>query len=162
MRLSSSGIKLLKSIEQLRLVPYDDQTGAPVYQWTRGATVGFGHLLTPSEWPFVAGGITRLTADLLFNADLSPFEQLITRLVWPVPQHQFDALVTLAYNIGADNFTRSSIVKMIRDPQAEVSYPSKEAAWKAWNKSQGAVNKGLINRRAAEWTLYTTGDYVTW
>lgn len=36
------------------------------------------------------------------------------------------------------------------------------ARGKAWNKSQGKVNAGLTNRRAAEWRIYTSGIYARW
>jgi len=163
MRLSNAGINLLKSIEQLRLLPYNDQTGARAYHWEPGVTIGYGHLVGRGYWPFVCNGIAECNANMLFYHDRMPFEKAInTAIEVELRQHQFDALVILAFNIGGYNAATSSVVKLINDPDAATPYPSLEAAWKAWNKSQGKVNRGLINRRAAEWTLYTTGEYVTW
>ena len=51
---------------------------------------------------------------------------------------------------------------MINDPSAPSTYPSLEDAWKAWNKSQGKVMRGLENRRASEWRIYTEGIYERW
>ena len=36
------------------------------------------------------------------------------------------------------------------------------AAWKAWNKSQGQVMQGLVNRRNAEWDVYSKNIYQRW
>lgn len=158
MRLSTAGIKLLKSIEGLRLRPYHDQTGIRVYRWVDGATIGYGHLVKREEWPFACNGITESCADAVLQRDLAPFERTVNIAVdASLEQHQFDALVMLAYNIGAWAFASSSVVALIDNPKADTPYTSIEAAWKAWNKSRGKVNRGLINRRAAEWTLYTSG-----
>lgn len=163
MRLSNAGINLLKSIEELRLLPYDDQTGARAYHWEPGVTIGYGHLLDRDEWHCVACGISEDHAEALFRHDLIPFEKAIdTAVEIELKQYQFDALVILAFNIGAHSAATSSAVKLINDPDAATSYPSLEEAWKAWDKSQGKVNRGLVNRRAAEWTLYTTGAYTRW
>ena len=157
MRMSETGREFLKSIEELRLQPYDDQTGETIAEWCRGATIGYGHLLTPAEWPWASQGITEDMADRLFEIDLRPFE----RAVGDRPkQHEFDALVLLAYNIGVHNFRNSSVFAMLSG--GDGNYPTLEAAWKAWNKSQGKINRGLVNRRAAEWRIFTTGEYVRW
>ncbi len=77
-------------------------------------------------------------------------------------QYEFDALVMLAFNIGESAFKGSSVVKLVNDPQARTGHASLEAAWKAWNKSQGRVMKGLDNRRAAEWRVFTRAVYARW
>ena len=163
MNMSDAGINFLKSIEGLRLRPYDDQTGERIYEWCKGATIGYGHLISLEEWPWLCNGVLQHVADLMFEDDLAPFEDLVSRhLLTPVQPHQFDALVIFAYNIGAPRFAASSVAKLLRDPRAHTPYPSLEEAWRAWNKSQGKINQGLINRRAAEWRLFTTGAYTRW
>ena len=78
----------------------------------------------------------------------------------PINQNQFDALVSLAYNIGNRNFRDSTIRQQINNSDFNSKkYPTLESAWKAWNISQGQVSKGLINRRKDEWDLYKTGNY---
>ena len=68
----------------------------------------------------------------------------------------------LAYNIGVSGFTNSSAVALINNPSASTPYSSVESAWKAWNRSQGLVSQGLINRRNAEWGVYSNGVYKKW
>ncbi|MGR4070488.1 type VI secretion system PAAR protein [Billgrantia sp. C5P2] len=161
--MSGAGKQWLKDVEQLHLVPYDDQTGREITSWVEGATIGYGHLIYEPEWPLYQEGIDHEQAERLFEEDLAPFVQAVNRAIeTPLMQHQFDAAVMLAYNIGVGAFTSSSAVKLINDPEAVTPYPTLEEAWKAWNKSQGVLNRGLINRRAAEWEMYTKGVYERW
>ncbi|WP_218144007.1 glycoside hydrolase family protein, partial [Nitrosomonas marina] len=59
-------------------------------------------------------------------------------------------------------FLISSVLRMINNPSAKTRYPNLEMAWKAWRKSQGRVMQGLINRRNAEWRIYSEGVYERW
>lgn len=161
--LSSQGETFLKDIEELRLKPYDDQSGEEIDAWVQGATVGYGHLIPKPEWPIYKNGITESQAETLFKSDISSFVNAVNRYInTPLNSHQFDALVLLAFNIGISGFSKSSVVKLINDSNAATPYASIEDAWKAWRISQGEVNQGLINRRAAEWKIYTKGVYQRW
>ncbi len=163
--LSDRGLTLLKDIEQLRLQPYDDQTGKEIIAWTVGATIGYGHLIKRTEWDTYKDGITVSAASILFEQDLSPFVNAVrSNIKVKLKPQQFDALVMLAFNIGAgaSGFSGSSVVKLVNDPEVETNYKNLEAAWKAWSKSQGKVMKGLENRRACEWNVYSQGIYKKW
>ncbi len=162
-QLSTKGENLLKSIEQLSLQPYDDQTGKKITAWVKGATIGYGHLISTSEWDTYKNGINMTQADELFRKDLLPFANAVNEKVTSdLSQHQFDALVILTFNIGISAFGTSSVLKLVNDPAATTSYPDLESAWKAWNKSQGKVMQGLMNRRNAEWNIYSQNIYKTW
>lgn len=162
-KMSDQGVAWLKTVETLSLAVYDDQTGRPTATWVPGATIGYGHLVTSAQWPLYCHGICGAQADALFAQDLSPFEDLVARSARPGLQpNQFDALTILAYNIGSTAFSRSSVLKLVNDPAAPVAYPSLEAAWKAWDTSQGKVMAGLVRRRAAEWQIYSEGVYAHW
>jgi type VI secretion system secreted protein VgrG len=163
MTLSPQGVEWLKQVEGQRLQPYDDQTGRPITAWVPGATVGYGHLIGRGEWDRLAGGVSLEQAEQLLRQDLVPFEQSVARgITAALSQCQFDALVILCYNIGGGNFARSSVVKMINNPRAVTTFATLEAAWMAWTRSQGKVMKGLVNRRGAEWRMYSTGAYPHW
>ncbi|QHI97339.1 glycoside hydrolase family protein [Xylophilus rhododendri] len=157
------GITLLKDIETLRLKPYDDQTGKDIDAWVRGATIGYGQLISQNEWDVYKDGISIDNAEKTFNDKLLPFVNSVQLNVkTPLLQNQFDALVILNYNIGQSAFINSSLLKIINDPTAKTAFDSTEDAWKAFNKSQGKVNNGLINRRASEWNIYNSGVYRKW
>ncbi len=160
---SQKGIDLLKSIEQLATQPYDDQTGKKITSWVKGATIGYGHLIAQSEWGTYKNGITEAQATALFKSDLNPFVSSVkTNVTAKVTQNEFDAMVIFVFNIGRSAFASSSVLKLVNNPSAKTSYPSLEAAWKAWNKSQGKVSAGLTNRRNAEWNIYSKGVYKRW
>ena len=163
MQLSAKGQDWLRKIERLALKPYDDQTGKVITSWCKGATIGYGHLIARSEWEWFQNGITREGAEALFLKDLLPFEDVVREIRRPLAQREFDACVIFAFNIGVDGFRGSTARKMVENPDFKSHvYPSLEAAWKAWNKSQGVVNKGVANRRAAEWDMYSSGIYRHW
>jgi len=157
------GINLLKSIEELATTPYDDQTGKNINAWVEGATIGYGHLVAKPDWSKYKNGLTEAEAHLLFRADISPFVNTIKNKVKvSVTQNEFDAMVILAFNIGQAGFFNSSVLKMVNDPLATTPYTTLENAWKAWDKSQGKISRGLINRRQAEWNIYNKGVYAKW
>lgn len=164
MNISKNGIELLKKLEGSVIrngkhVIYDDQTGTPVIPNTplpRGATIGYGHLIKPGE--NFANGIDENYATELLRHDISVAENAVrTNITAQITQNQFDALVIFAYNIGATNFARSTVVKYINNPQFRPAiYPTMDAAWRAWCKSGGQVMPGLAWRRDAELKLFHT------
>ena len=158
------GEQLLKDIEALRLTPYDDQTGLPITEWIEGATIGYGYLISESEWNQYRDGITEAEADQLFDQTITRYVDTVNRFIKVnLAQNQFDALVLLAYNIGPRAFEISSAVKFINDPSyLSDNFSNLESAWKAFNISQGKVNQGLVNRRNAEWNIYANNVYERW
>lgn len=165
--MSEQGIEFLKHLEGKRVfnnkhVIYDDSTGKRVMPGSplpRGATIGYGHLIQPNE--DFSNGLTEEEAIALFRQDMKTAEKIVRETIKvPISQNQFDALTMLAFNIGMGNFKNSTIVKYINNPDFHSSiYPTKESAWKSWNKTQGKTSKGLINRRNDEWNLFNNGKY---
>ncbi|WP_197038451.1 type VI secretion system PAAR protein [Billgrantia saliphila] len=161
--MSEAGKQWLMEVEQLRLMPYDDQTGREITSWVEGATIGYGYLIPNSEWPIFQNGIELETAERLLEEGVVSYEDVVNQVIEvPLAQNQFDAAVILAYNIGRMAFASSSAVKLINDHEAVTPYHSLEEAWKAWNKSQGRVSPGLVNRRSAEWNIFNSGVYERW
>ena len=70
-------------------------------------------------------------------------------------QNQFDACVSLSFNIGVGGFKKSSVVKRINSDD----FPNVPDAFMMWTKAtingQRQVVKGLVNRRRAEVDLFT-------
>lgn len=160
---SKPALELLKGIEVLRLHPYDDQTGRKCDTWCKGATAGYGHLISKSEWAKFKDGISIAQANEIFAEDVKPTEQAIkSKVISPLSQQQYDALVLLVFNIGVGEFSRSSALKLINDKTAVTNYQTLELAWKAFRKAQGKINNGLVNRRASEWKLWKYGIYERW
>ena len=161
--LSDKGLALLKDIEQCRLYPYHDQTGERVHSWIKHATIGYGHLIHRSAWDVFKHGINHNHAETLLSCDIKPVEHAIKDAVTvALNQHEFDALVLLCFNIGVSALKQSSVIRMINDPRVVTIYATLELAWKAWDKSNGKKNQGLVNRRNCEWDIFTHGIYQRW
>lgn len=157
---SIKGLSLLKTLEGFRGAPYDDQTGKGTDIWIQGATIGYGHLIEQEEWDEFRNGITKEDAEQLLRKDLRPFVEAVrNKTTRSLSQHQFDALVLFAFNIGRRAFSNSSALKLINNSDAQTPYQNLESAWKAWKRTQSGVSPGLINRRKREWKLFSTGAY---
>ncbi len=166
MKISNRGLCWLKDTESKvldthgRHIIYDDKTGKPISAnapLPKGATIGYGHLIKPGE--DFRNGISESKATELLRADIATAERAVRNNIRvPLTQNQFDALISLAYNIGTTNFANSTVVKYINNPKFRSStYPNLESAWKTWNRSQGKISNGLINRRQNEWNMYNNG-----
>lgn len=67
----------------------------------------------------------------------------------PLYQHEFDAYVSLAYNIGTGAFCRSTLVKKLNAKD----YAGACEEIRRWNKAGGKVLPGLVKRREAEYKM---------
>ena len=92
--------------------------------------------------------ITRERADALFADRLArEFEPgVLVNLTREPEQCQFDAFVSLAYNIGVGSFEESSALRKFN----EGDLIGAQRAITLWNKAGGRVMKGLQRRREAE------------
>ncbi len=75
----------------------------------------------------------------------------------PVTQQQFDAMVSLAFNVGAHAFSKSTLVRKLN--AGDVRGAADE--FLRWNKAGGQVLDGLVRRRRAERDLFLTGVQTT-
>ena len=165
MKISKQCEKLLKDIEVLSLQPYDDAVGiksAPIKQYCKGTTIGYGYLIPQNEWDKYKNGITEQQANGLFENKIGKYERSIDTSVVhkDLTQQQFDACVILCYNIGCSGFETSSVCKILNGQKT--NYKSLDDAWLAWNKTQGKVSAGLTNRRKAELNIFHNGIYKRW
>ena len=70
----------------------------------------------------------------------------------PLTQNQFDALVSFAFNIGLPAFRDSTLLRRLNAGNL-AAVPSE---MRRWNKSDGQVVQGLVNRREAEIAQFET------
>lgn len=153
MNLSNVGEEFIKAREQCRLAPYYDQAGLP--------TIGWGHLLSSTAWEPLShfAAIDQAAADALFLADVAPAEHIVERVAatGSTTQAQFDALTSLAFNIGIVGFAGSTVARLVRTgaPIAEI-----RAGFLMWDKVRDPASgilvpsAGLLARRTAEADLY--------
>ena len=145
LRTSEVGLASLKKLEGLRLEAYRCPAGV--------RTIGYGH-----TGPDVHEGLvlTKAEAEGLLRADLDRFEMAVHRLVTrPLTQHQFDAIVCLAFNIGKGGLEASSVIRRLN--AGDVAGAAD--AFRLWNKVRGeggrlVVSPGLAARREVERALF--------
>ena len=90
------------------------------------------------------------TADL--KVMVSKFANSVRKLLKTpcVTQGQFDALCSFAYNAGAGNLSKSSMLSYTNAGDKTAAAD----AFLQWNKAAGKVMNGLTKRREAEKALY--------
>ena len=144
MQVSTAGIALICSFEGLNLKAYDDGVGV----WT----IGFGTTIYPNGIKVRKGDTcTEAQAKAYMAHDLKKFESAVNSAVAvPINQNQFDALVSLTYNIGTGAFKESTLLKKLN----ESDYKNAAAQFNVWNKGGGKIMQGLVNRRAEERKLF--------
>lgn len=143
MKTSRDGIALIKKWEGCRLTAYPDP-GTGGEPWT----IGYGHTSAAGA-PMVKKGmkITQQEADDILVRDLVKYESAVMKALTVLPtQNQFDAMVSLCYNIGPGAFAGSSVVKKFN--ASNISGAAD--AFRLWNKAGGRVMQGLVNRREDE------------
>lgn len=143
MKTSQTGLQLIRKHEGLRLDAYRD----PANIWT----IGYGHTKTARS----GQRITREQAETLLLQDAAQAEQSVKALVKvPLKQNEFDALVSLVFNIGAGNFAKSTLLKKLN----QGSKGEAAAEFEKWNKArvngQLQTLPGLITRRRDERQLF--------
>lgn len=139
MNISPAGLDLIKQFEGLKLNAYVCPAGV--------LTIGYG--TTAGVKPGQA--ITAARAEELLRADVAKFERGVADAVTvPLAQHQFDALVSLAYNIGLGAFRTSTLLRLLN--KGEVASAAKQ--FDRWNRGGQKVLPGLTRRRAAERKLF--------
>ena len=136
---------MIKRFEGCRLKTYAD--GAGIY------TIGYGHTLGVK----IGDIITQQQADSMLSDDLAIFEQAVSEAVFvPLTQGQFDACVSLAFNIGGSNFVRSTLLKKINTG----AWDDARREFTRWNQSGGKIVPGLLTRRMAEASMFGNASPV--
>ncbi len=116
-------------------------------------TVGVGHKILPGEEHLLGKKITDAEIDTLLRKDLQIASDAITKNVnRPLSQNQFNALISLVFNIGAGAFKSSTLLKYLND--GTKSKEDISSAWRAWKKAGGVEQPALVARRQREINLF--------
>ena len=145
MRTSGAGVDLIRHYEGLRLKPYTCPAGI--------ATIGYGSTKYPDgrKVTLVDRQLTEDEADALLASTLVPFEREVNRLVAvEITQGMFDALVSFAFNLGAQSLNGSTLLKRLN--QGDKNGAANE--FKRWVYAAGTVLPGLVKRRESERKLF--------
>jgi lysozyme len=158
MHLGEKGEKLIKHFESCRLTAYQDSKKV----WT----IGWGNTSYESGTRVKKGDkVSQWRADELFRRISQKFVNEVNFLTKGIQlqQHQFDALVSFAYNLGSDidddkiaeGLGDSTLLRLIIE---NTQHPGIPGEFVKWNKSGKKVLPGLTRRRKTEAHLYTTGE----
>lgn len=139
MRVSEQGAALIKFFEGFRANAYPD----PVGIWTIG--YGFTQGVKPGDT------ITKEDADNRLKAELIRFENCVEQNVKVhLTQNEFDAVVSLVYNIGCGAFKMSSLLMSLNAGEKGVAADR----FMDWIRAGGVILPGLVKRRMKERDLF--------
>lgn len=150
MNLSSRGLDFIVSFEGLlkklpdgRYIAY--RCPANVATIYAGCTEGVtdGMIVTEDE------------GKAMFRRELAKHEAAVRRLVKvDLTQNQFDALVSLSFNIGSGALGKSTLLKHLN----KGDYARAASHFHDFKKAGGKVLKGLVRRRAAEAAMFVEDE----
>jgi lysozyme len=144
MKTSAAGRAAISVREGAKLTAYRDSAGV--------LTIGVGHTSAAGA-PTVTAGmrITAAEADKVLSRDLAAVEVDLNRMATvPLNQNEFDALVSLVFNIGATAFRKSTLLRRLNAGDRRGAADQ----FLAWNKitrnGRKVELRGLTTRRQAE------------
>jgi len=145
MKMSEQGRKLLITREGVRLKAYVDSVGV--------MTIGCGHTSAAGP-PHVTAGMTITAAecDDILSRDLVSYERaILDALTVPVEQHEFDALVSICFNVGP-KFATSTCMRRLNAGDRDGA----ASAIMLWNKPPEITGRRQGEQRQFK-TPYRTG-----
>ncbi|MFL0167520.1 glycoside hydrolase family protein [Candidatus Clostridium helianthi] len=147
--ISEKGINFIADYERFYAKPYRGLD-------SQNQTVGYGHVITSSE---NFESLTETEAKALLKKDLQSFVDSVNTMVsgLNLTQCQFDALVSFAYNCGANALKFSTLLKDIR---ANVPMEKIKEDFLMWCNCNGKRALGLYRRRYDEFEMYKDADYT--
>src|SRR5574344_141986 len=145
MKISSKGLELIKEFEGFSANAYLCPAKIP--------TIGYGNTFWEDGRKVKLGEqISKTNAlellELVANKDFA--DKIFPLIKVKVSQNKFDAMVSLAYNIGVGNFSKSTLLKKVNSGD----FDGASNEFLKWNKSGGKELLGLTRRREREKDLF--------
>lgn len=153
--LSKAGLDFIKAYEKLKLAPYDDARNF--------CTIGYGHLIAEkkcsvlakdkdAEYLLYANGIDEKKAKQILEQDLEDTITLVKLAVKvPLHQHEFDALVSLAFNCGG--------IKKFPKLMSNLNSKDYNGCCNEFSDITNNGIPGLVKRRNAEMKMFRNKVY---
>ncbi len=144
MRISRAGLELIKRFEGYR--EHSVPIGAGQHM------IGYGHTKSARE----GLRISEENADaILREYDLPAFESAVSEHVLaPLSQSEFDALVSLAFNIGIEAFLGSEVLALVNSGE-KLRAAEALSGWRTASiEGRTIIVDALVRRRAAERALF--------
>lgn len=154
MKMSQAGIDLIKEFESCELEAYPDKkTGGDPW------TIGWG-----ATGPDIYEGVvwTQEQADERLAKDVEAREAIVNEAVTvDLTQGQFDAMVSIVFNVGYGSKRRNGIIKLRSGEPSTLlqklndgDYAGAAKEFERWVSPGSNVTNGLKRRRAAELKLF--------
>ena len=152
MKISDEGLRLIKSFEGYHThlkdgscAAYLCPAGVPTIGWGCTEGVRLGMVWTKGE------------AEAGLRREIAKFENAVLKSVTvEMNQNQFDAMVSLAYNIGSGAFARSTVLRRFNNGDIAGAAKAFEMWTKALDPKTGKRRelRGLVSRRKREAALF--------
>ncbi|CAB5223925.1 COG3772 Phage-related lysozyme (muraminidase) [uncultured Caudovirales phage] len=148
MRIIKKGIDIIKKYEGFSKAPYLCPSGIPTIGY--GSTFyADGKKVTIHDKPISEEDATQILIYVI--DDFS--KKVIKMLKKELNENQFNALISIAYNIGTGALSKSTLLKKININPDDKSIRDE---FLKWNRGGGKVLNGLVKRRLEESELYFT------
>jgi lysozyme len=151
-KVSNAGRELIKALEGSKSRAYKCSAG----YWT----IGVGHKITAKDtnlesvigreatYNILNEKLDEQEISALLAVDLQDFVRTIVQVVGTkLKPNEFDAVASLAFNIGANAFKRSTLAKKINSGSSPESIALEFLKWSYVGKT---INRGLLKRRYVE------------
>jgi lysozyme len=145
-KLNNSGYLLITEFEGYSAKPYLCSAKVP--------TIGYGntYYADGKRVTMLDKEINKQQAFEMFKSIADKFASKVSNLVkTPLNQNQFNALVSLSYNIGMANFMNSTLLKLVNKNHNDILIGLE---FKKWNKVNKKEVAGLTRRRNYEADIY--------
>lgn len=155
LNVSPKGAAFIQGYEKLELSPYyatQDEKSLGI------ESIGYGMTHYPDGTPvkITDSALTPEQASSMFAELLDQFGAQIQALMTRTPtQNEYDAMLSLAYNIGVAGFRTSTV---LRDFNADLMEASADS-FVLWDEQNHTVLPGLLSRRRAESGIFFNGAY---
>jgi GH24 family phage-related lysozyme (muramidase) len=156
MSLSPQGLEFIKGWEKLSLQPYNDSEGYCTIGWGRlVAKQKCEDLKDSADFNPYRNGVTEAQADSMLKRDIKFAENHVkSRLEVPLYQQEYDALVSLIFNLGTSNGFRKCPKLLLKLNSRDYSGCCDEFADITNNGT-----RGLVKRRQAEMKMFRNKVY---
>ena len=145
MKISPRGLELIKDFEGFSSTSYLDVVNIPTIGWGNtfyedGTKVKMGDQISKTD--------ALKLLEVVANRDFA--DKIFPSIKVKVTQSQFDAMVSLAYNIGTGAFLKSTLLKKVNAGD----FAGAGEEFLRWNKANGKEVLGLTRRREREKQLF--------
>lgn len=143
MKISNSGLLLIKRHEGCRLKAYKDSVGVWTIGWGNTSHAKAGMVITQAQ------------AEQFLKEDVATAERILNTMHINFTQGQFDALCSWIFNLGGGNFVSSTMCKYIQAGRKDIEITDQMVKW---HNAGGKPLLGLKKRRCEEANLFLGKD----